>query len=127
MPPRPSTRKTGAAFPERVRRKLRGDLDNIVLKALRKEPDARYPSVAALIEDIERHLDGRRSKRVSRRSAIALDVSRAVTRSASRRPCSSPSSLLAGLAAQRGRRESPAWSATTPAARRRRPAASASS
>ena len=49
------------ASPElpRLRRRLRGDLDNIVLKALRKEPDARYPSVTALIDDLERHLDGR--------------------------------------------------------------------
>ncbi len=37
---------------------LRGDLDNIVLKALRKEPERRYPSVAAFSEDIKRHLDG---------------------------------------------------------------------
>lgn len=37
---------------------LRGDLDNIVLKALRKEPERRYSSVAALSEDIKRHLAG---------------------------------------------------------------------
>jgi serine/threonine protein kinase len=38
--------------------KLRGDLDNIVLKALRKEPERRYSTVNQLAEDIERHLDG---------------------------------------------------------------------
>ncbi|HYJ92728.1 MAG TPA: protein kinase, partial [Pyrinomonadaceae bacterium] len=38
---------------------LKGDLDNIVLKALRKEPDRRYASVHELSEDILRHLDGR--------------------------------------------------------------------
>ena len=37
---------------------LRGDLDGIVLMALRKEPDQRYPSVEALAEDIQRHRDG---------------------------------------------------------------------
>jgi eukaryotic-like serine/threonine-protein kinase len=37
---------------------LRGDLDNIVLKALRKEPQRRYASVLELAEDIRRHLAG---------------------------------------------------------------------
>ncbi|MEP6923935.1 MAG: protein kinase [Pyrinomonadaceae bacterium] len=37
---------------------LRGDLDNIVLQALRKEPERRYKSVEAFADDIERHLDG---------------------------------------------------------------------
>ena len=35
---------------------LRGDLDTIVLTALRKEPERRYPSVEQLTEDIERYL-----------------------------------------------------------------------
>jgi serine/threonine-protein kinase len=35
---------------------LRGDLDAIVMKALRKEPTARYDSAEALAEDVERHL-----------------------------------------------------------------------
>jgi eukaryotic-like serine/threonine-protein kinase len=48
-PPRPST-----AVPA-----LRGDCDNIVMKALRKEPERRYASVEQLSEDIGRHLDGR--------------------------------------------------------------------
>ncbi len=38
---------------------LEGDLDNIVLTALRREPERRYPSVAALADDVQRHLDGR--------------------------------------------------------------------
>jgi eukaryotic-like serine/threonine-protein kinase len=37
---------------------LRGDLDNIVLKALRKEPSRRYASVEQMAGDIRRHLDG---------------------------------------------------------------------
>ena len=42
----------------KLRRRLRGDLDNIVLKALRKEPQRRYASVEQFAEDIRRHLDG---------------------------------------------------------------------
>ncbi len=44
--------------PGRLRRRLEGDLDNIVMKALRKEPGRRYRSVEQLSEDIQRHLDG---------------------------------------------------------------------
>ncbi len=39
-------------------RLLRGDLDRIVQKALRKEPERRYGSAAQLADDLERHLDG---------------------------------------------------------------------
>lgn len=44
--------------PGRLRRALRGDLDVIVLKALRKEPERRYASADAMVADIERHLRG---------------------------------------------------------------------
>lgn len=37
---------------------LKGDLDNITLKSLRKEPEARYSSVEQFSEDIRRHLAG---------------------------------------------------------------------
>jgi len=37
---------------------LRGDLDHITLKALRKEPERRYASVEELRQDVERYLDG---------------------------------------------------------------------
>lgn len=37
---------------------LRGDLDNIILKALRKEPERRYSSVEQFSEDVRRHLEG---------------------------------------------------------------------
>lgn len=37
---------------------IRGDLDNIVLKALRKEPERRYSSAENFAEDIKRHLRG---------------------------------------------------------------------
>jgi tetratricopeptide (TPR) repeat protein len=39
--------------------RLAGDLDNIVLMALRKEPERRYRSVEQFSEDISRHLNGR--------------------------------------------------------------------
>jgi eukaryotic-like serine/threonine-protein kinase len=42
--------------PERLRRRLRGDLDTIVMMALRKEPSRRYASVEALATDIRRYL-----------------------------------------------------------------------
>lgn len=35
---------------------LRGDLDRIILHALKKNPEERYPSVAALMSDLQRHL-----------------------------------------------------------------------
>ena len=38
-------------------RQLRGDLDNITLKALQKDPPRRYQSVAEFASDIERHLE----------------------------------------------------------------------
>jgi serine/threonine protein kinase/tetratricopeptide (TPR) repeat protein len=44
--------------PEKLRRLLRGDLDNIVLMAMRKEPQRRYSSVEQFSEDIRRHLEG---------------------------------------------------------------------
>jgi len=37
---------------------LRGDLDNIILMALRKEPERRYTTVERFSEDIRRHLEG---------------------------------------------------------------------
>jgi serine/threonine-protein kinase len=43
---------------EQLRRQLSGDLDNIVLMALRKEPQRRYGSVERFSEDIRRHLAG---------------------------------------------------------------------
>ena len=44
--------------PARLRRLLAGDLDNIVAKALRKEPGRRYPGASALSEDVRRHCEG---------------------------------------------------------------------
>jgi len=45
--------------PDRLERALSGDLDAIVMMALRKEARRRYGSAELLAEDIERYLDGR--------------------------------------------------------------------
>jgi serine/threonine-protein kinase len=46
------------AVGEERRNALRGDLDAILLQALRKEPERRYASVEQLSEDVRRHLEG---------------------------------------------------------------------
>ncbi|MEP7341057.1 MAG: serine/threonine-protein kinase, partial [Acidobacteriota bacterium] len=48
----------GGGAAARWRKQLAGDLDNIVLMALRKEPERRYQSVEQFSEDIRRHLEG---------------------------------------------------------------------
>ena len=53
-PQRPSDAATEAG----AARRLRGDLDTIVLKALQKDPARRYGTVEQFAEDIARHLDG---------------------------------------------------------------------
>ena len=49
-PERPSTAR---------HKRLHADLDNIVLMAMRKEPERRYGTAQQFAEDIQRHLDGR--------------------------------------------------------------------
>jgi len=48
-----------SSSPPRLSRDLAGDLDNIVLKALRKEPERRYAGAEQLAADVRRHLEGR--------------------------------------------------------------------
>src|ERR1051326_5876230 len=59
-PARPSVCADGVSgdSPAKVRRRLQGDLDNVILMALRKQPEQRYASVAQFSADIGRHLDG---------------------------------------------------------------------
>jgi Tol biopolymer transport system component/serine/threonine protein kinase len=47
-----------AAAPTELRKRLCGDLDNIVLMAMRKEPQRRYATADELSEDLARHLEG---------------------------------------------------------------------
>jgi len=75
--------------PRALARQLRGDLDTIVLEALRKEPERRYPSVARLVDDVERYLGSRpitargdsigyRAARFAVRHRLALGAAAAV-------------------------------------------------
>ncbi len=84
-PSPPSASTTEAAR----RRLLRGDLDTIILKALKKRPEERYATVNAFADDLQRYLDGRpvlarpdsTSYRVSkfvRRNRIAVGAAAAV-------------------------------------------------
>ena len=47
-----------ASRPASLSRQLRGDLDNILAKAMRREPVERYASAEAFAADLQRHLDG---------------------------------------------------------------------
>jgi serine/threonine protein kinase len=65
-PPRTSDATTGdnskliaesrSTTPDKLRRELRGDLDTIVGKALKKDPQERYASVTGLADDLQRYL-----------------------------------------------------------------------
>ncbi len=75
----PSTRAANrGTTPERLHRLLKGDLDTIVGKALKKEPLDRYASVADLADDLRRHLASEpiRARRDSLRRRTARVVRR---------------------------------------------------
>lgn len=55
---KPSSQVASSPCPRVSASGLKGDLDNIILRALRKEPERRYASVEQFAEDIRRHLDG---------------------------------------------------------------------
>ncbi|MBS1787586.1 MAG: hypothetical protein JST85_07690 [Acidobacteria bacterium] len=64
--------------PDKLRRRLQGDLDNIILKALRKEPEHRYSSVEQFSEDIANHLIGKPV--IARTPTVAYRVNKFVRR-----------------------------------------------
>lgn len=81
--PRPSdvvagSERLDAAERTRRARHLRGDLDNIVLRAIHPEPDRRYSSAAAISEDIDRYLEGRPV--LARGDSVAYRASKFVRR-----------------------------------------------
>lgn len=80
---------TFRSTPAGLRRALHGDLDRIVLMALRKEPERRYASVQELADDLERYLAGQpvrartnslayRASKFVRRNRVAVAASVAV-------------------------------------------------
>jgi WD40 repeat protein/serine/threonine protein kinase/TPR repeat protein len=92
------------------KRKLRGDLDTIVLKALKKDPAERYATVAELADDLERYLHGQpvrarpdslwyRSKKFVGRNKLAVGAGLAVVLALS------VGLTLAIIQAQRARQE----------------------
>ena len=86
-PTRPSSVIDRDEIAPALHRQLVGDVDNIVLKALRKEPQNRYQSARQLADDIDRHLRGlpiraqrptwryRTSKFVRRNKALVIAAS----------------------------------------------------
>ena len=85
-PPRPSDRSGD----QRTRRRLRGDLDTIVLKALKRTPAHRYATVAELGDDLQRHLRGEpvraqpdslwyRTRKLVSRNRLAVGAAAVVT------------------------------------------------
>ena len=72
--------------PARLQKQLRGDLDNIVGMAMRKDAERRYSSAEQLAADLERHLDGQAGARYAATpGCIARASSSAGTRSRSPR------------------------------------------
>ena len=65
---------------KRLRKKLSGDLDNIILMALRKAPQRRYVSAEQFSEDVQRYLDGRPV--IARLDTPGYQLARFVTRNA---------------------------------------------
>ena len=74
-----------ASTPDKLRRELRGDLDRIVAKSLKKNPAERYPSALAFAEDLQRYLEhkpvlarpdsfGYRTAKFVRRNRVAVAV-----------------------------------------------------
>jgi serine/threonine protein kinase/tetratricopeptide (TPR) repeat protein len=69
---------TREGSPEKLSKRLSGDLDNIVLMALRKEPQRRYASVEQFAQDIRRHLE--HLPVIARQSTFGYRTSKFVTR-----------------------------------------------
>ena len=84
-----------AASPDRLRRLLRGDLDTIIRKALKKNPADRYFSVPAFADDLRRYL--RHEPITARPDTIAYRTSKFVRRNWL--PVAAAALILASLSA----------------------------
>jgi WD40 repeat protein/serine/threonine protein kinase len=73
-----SVSRTREGKPEKLRGRLAGDLDNVLLMALRKEVAQRYQSVEQLSADIRRHLQG--EKVLARQHTIGYRMGKFVRR-----------------------------------------------
>ena len=76
--PRLPSEVAAGSQPDRLSRRLKGDLDNIVMMALRKEPERRYHSAEQFSEDIQRHLA--RHPILARKSTLRYRSARFVRR-----------------------------------------------
>jgi serine/threonine-protein kinase len=74
----PPIKPSDAVGERAIARSLRGDLDTIVLKALKKTPEERYATAHALIEDLQRWLAGKPV--LARPDTVRYRVSRFVAR-----------------------------------------------
>jgi serine/threonine protein kinase len=87
--------------PEKLRRQLRGDLDTIVSKALKKNPAERYSSVTAIADDLRRYLKhqpiGARPDTLAYRAAKFVRRNRSVVALTSSAIVLAIGSLSAGL------------------------------
>ena len=63
---------------KRLRRALQGDLDNIILMAMRKEPERRYSSSQQMASDIQRYLEGKPV--IARRDTVQYRTAKFVRR-----------------------------------------------
>src|ERR1700684_2760999 len=73
-----SVAQARASTARRLKRGLAGDLDNIVLMAMRKEPERRYGSAQQMAGDIQRYLDGKPV--IARRDTVPYRTSKFVKR-----------------------------------------------
>ncbi|MEW6732569.1 MAG: serine/threonine-protein kinase [Acidobacteriota bacterium] len=67
-----------ASFTRELKRELSGDIDNIILMALRKEPQRRYTSVEQFSQDIRRYLEG--FPIIARKDTLSYRISKYVRR-----------------------------------------------
>ncbi len=74
----PNNQQSTIRPPQADQKSLRGDLDNIVLMAMRKDPARRYVSVGQFSEDIRRHLTG--LPVIARKDTVPYRASKFVSR-----------------------------------------------